>query len=275
MLVGYFEAKCRQMDLKSKKMRNNIERVNIFGVGVDDISKEEAVAKIIKMATEKTTGHYVVTVNTENLMLAKRDPKFLEIFQKADLSVADGWWTAKSKLVFGGKEQSKISGVDLLKLLCSACAKKAVTVGFLGGFASVAEIVSKRQVLANPGLIVRLADAGSVNQNYALKLKTKLIAVGGVDILFVAFGMGKQEAWIAQNRKQLPVGVFCGVGGAFDYMAGVKRRAPTWLQNIGFEWLWRLLWEPTRIWRQRVIPVYFCMLVGKILTQKLHNFGSK
>ena len=81
------------------------------------------------------------------------------------------------------------------------------------------------------------------------------------DILFVAFGHGKQEKWIYENLKDLPgVKVAMGVGGAFDFVSGNKKRAPKWMRVIGLEWLYRLIHEPNnlgRIWKATVIFIYY------------------
>jgi N-acetylglucosaminyldiphosphoundecaprenol N-acetyl-beta-D-mannosaminyltransferase len=68
-----------------------------------------------------------------------------------------------------------------------------------------------------------------------------------VRILFVGLGCPRQEKWIDSERGCIPA-VMIGVGAAFDFHAGLKRQAPAWMQKIGFEWLFRLLMEPRRLW---------------------------
>lgn len=237
-------------------------KINVLDVNVDDISQELAVDAIVKMAKSRKKGQYVVTVNSEFVMLAKRDPKFRRILNGADLAVADGQWVVWAKLIFGGKEHDRVTGVDLVEKLCEVCSKKSITVGFLGGFGDVAEKVSKRQVIEHPGLKVVLSEPGDPAIGYDLKLKEKISAKGGVDILFVAYGMGQQEFWIERVRNKLQVGVFIGVGGAFDYLAGVKTRAPKLFQNLGVEYLWRLAMEPSRARRMlRVFPLFWVLVL--------------
>ena len=74
------------------------------------------------------------------------------------------------------------------------------------------------------------------------------------DILFVAFGAPKQDLWIARHRAALGVPVMVGVGGAFDHIAGVRKRAPGWVQAINLEWLYRLATQPWRWRRQLALP---------------------
>lgn len=233
-----------------------LRKVNILGIEVDDISLKFALDAIIKMAAGEKRGKYVVTVNSEFVMLARRNREFCRILNNADLALADGVGVVWAKLIFGGKEHDRIAGVDLVEKLCEISAKKAIVVGFLGGFGDLANMVKVRQIFKNPGLKVVFADPGDPAMGYDLRLKRQLAARGGVDILFVAYGMGQQEFWIDRVKSQLPVGVFIGVGGAFDYLSMVKKRAPGAAQRSGFEWLWRLILEPRRAWRMRVLPIF-------------------
>lgn len=261
------------MDVKRVKLRGAgvtpNKKIDLFGVAVDDISQKEAVKRILLLASDKNRGKYVVTVNTEFIMLARRNPEFSRILANSSLALADGWFVAKSKLIFGGKEQERITGVDLVKMVSVEAAKKAVTIGYIGGFGSVAEEVSRRQKEASPKLKVTIAEAGGPTIGSDLRLKEQLAKVGRVDVLFVAYGMGKQEFWIDRIKNKVDVGVFIGVGGAFDYLSGAKKRAPIFLQNLGLEWLWRLFMEPARIWRQRVLPVFFFLVVLKFCKENI------
>ena len=245
------------------------QKIDILGVGVDDLSQQEAVNLILKLAQDKIKSHYAVTVNSEFVMLARKNKQFAQILKKADLALADGWWVAQSKPVFGGKSRERIAGVDLLKKLCKEASKKAIRVGFLGGFGSVAQRVAERQKMSFPKLEVAFAGSGDPAIGYDSRLKMDLDKAGRIDILFVAYGMGQQEFWIERNLNKLNVGVFIGVGGAFDYISRVKRRAPEILQVSGFEWLWRLINEPQRIWRMRVLPIFLILVVAKFLKSKI------
>jgi len=247
-------------------------KINVLGVQVDDISFKDAVSEILKLARSNDRGKkakFVVTVNSEFVMLARRDPNFLKILNDADLALPDGQWVVNSKLIVGGKEQDRVTGVDMLEKLCKRAAKKTIRIGFLGGFNGVADAVAKRQKKANVGLKVVFSGSGDPSIGHDLRLKGSLDKVGRIDILFVAYGMGQQEFWIARMRDKLNVGVFIGVGGAFDFIASVKKRAPKYVQNLGFEWLWRLLLDPIRIWRMRVLPLFLLLMMGEALRKKL------
>ena len=249
------------MALKDQKKENPTTKIDILGVKVDDIAFEEAVERIIRLSGDKKGGHHVVTVNSEFVMMARHNRRFFDILQKADLALPDGAGIVFSKRIFGGKVQERIAGVDLVNKICGRIGDRPVRVGFLGGFDNVAEIVAKRQISKNPGLKVVFAKPGDPSIGYDLRLKKMISAVGRVDILFVAYGMGQQEYWIARNRNRLDIGVFIGVGGAFDYLSMVKKRAPYVFQRWGVEWLWRLIMEPKRIARMRVLPVFLVLIL--------------
>ncbi len=248
------------MELKRRK-------IPILGVDVDDISQNMAISTTLELAKDKAGRHLVVTVNSEFVMFARRNKEFAGILKGADLALADGKGVVLAKLILGGREQNRITGVDLLVKLCSLSAKKAITVGFLGGFGNVAERVGKRQIEANPALKVVFAQAGDPAIGQDLRLRKAINGVGRIDILFVAYGMGRQEFWVQRNKKFLNVGVFIGVGGAFDYVSMVKKRAPVWFQDTGLEWLWRLFWEPGRIWRMRVLPAFVILVIWQYITK--------
>lgn len=246
-----------------------MSKIDILGVKVDDLTFREAIDKIVLLTQDRKKSHYVVTVNPEFVMLARRNQQFGKILKEADLALADGVGVVWAKLIFGGKVHNRITGVDLVQKLCAKSGKRALRIGFLGGFDSVAEEVAKRQKAQNPHLKVVLADPGNPTISYDLRLKGAIDAIGRIDILFVAYGMGQQEFWIDRMKNRLNVGVFIGVGGAFDYLSTVKKRAPIYIQNLGLEWLWRIFREPTRIVRMSVLPVFVVVVIGQFLRKKL------
>lgn len=246
-----------------------VPKINILGVGVDDITDKETIEEILKMATDKKRHHFAVTVNTENIMLSYRNADFARIIEKSDLSVPDGAGVVLSKLILGGKAHSRITGTDLMDKLCAISADKPIRIGLLGGFGNVAEVVKKRQIEKYPGVKIVFAQEGNPTIGQDLKLREDINKVKGIDLLFVAYGMGQQEFWIKRNIKYIDVGLAIGVGGAFDYLAEIKVRAPKIFQKSGLEWLWRLTLEPSRVWRMRVLPLFILLVIKQWFGQNL------
>lgn len=244
-------------------------KIRILGVDVDDISEKDAVFAILKMAKDKKGHHFVATVNSEFIMLTKRDEKFKNVLKTADLSLPDSAGVVLAKLILGGREKNRVTGTDLIEKLCEKSAGLPITVGFLGGFKNVAGDVAKRQKAKFPGLKVSFAASGDPAMGSDSRLKSQYFSKKRVDLVFVAYGMGAQEFWISRNKDKLNVGVFVGVGGGFDYQSEAKVRSPRILQNLGLEWFWRLTQEPQRIRRMSVLPVFTILVFWQFFRQLL------
>ena len=158
----------------------------------------------------------------------------------------------------GKSLKERIHGVDLMENLCKEVSKQPITVGFLGAGPNVAVKTAECLREKYSGLRV-----GLVAKEWSDDLKD-----AKVDILFVAFGSPKQEIWIAQNLEKLPAKVVIGVGGSFDFISGKVRRAPKFVQNLGLEWLFRLIIQPWRIKRQlRLVKFLYLVLREKFLSK--------
>ena len=90
------------------------------------------------------------------------------------------------------------------------------------------------------------------------------------DVLWVALGLPKQEKWIFEHKDKLKVPVVIGVGAAFKFLSGKVKRAPIWVGNLGFEWLWRLSHEPKTTWKRVSIdmPIFFWMIIKDLFENK-------
>ncbi len=262
-----------------------IDKKNILGVGITNATKEEILEYIIKSLENFKKKYFVVTPNPEFLVLANKNKDFKDILNRAKLASNDAIGLVIAGKILGKSLKSRLTGVDLVKSLCEVVAEKPITVGFLGGRGSVAEKTAECLQKNYPGLKVsfaqeewpkylkarqprvsddaRLQNFENKSLNSASLSKIRLQSEAkpnfnssesglprSIDILFVAFGAPKQEFWISENLDKIPVKIAIGVGGAFDYISGNVKRAPVWMQNIGLEWLYRLIAQPWRIKRQ-------------------------
>ncbi len=229
-------------------------KVEILGVKIDNLNFREAIKKV-GVLIDDGKKHYAVTPNPEFLVAAHSDLKFREILNKADLAVPDGIGLLWASRLLDKPLCERVTGTDLVDALCGIAAKKSWKVGFLGAGSGVAGKAASVLKEKYPKLKVVLACEEWEN-NFSVA------EVGYVDLLFVAFGQVKQEKWIAENLDRIPVKVAMGIGGALDFIAGNKKRAPLWVRKMGLEWLFRLIQEPWRIRRQLALP-YFVWLVLK------------
>lgn len=248
--------------------------MKILDVRVDDVTYAETVQWVASKIDAGGT-HLIATVNPEFIMRAQNDAAFAKVLDEAALNVPDGvgvLWAAKR---MGQPMRERVAGSTLLPMLCERAAADGWRVFFLGGRGDVAEQCAARMQARFPGLIVAGAMAGSpLPQDDAAQVAH--IRATRPHLIFVAYGAPKQEFWLARNLDKFkieneklkiedeaanfsfsilnfpfPPGVVgIGVGGAFDFMTGNKKRAPEWMQRLGLEWLYRLLQEPWR-WRRQ------------------------
>ena len=230
-------------------------RMNLLWMPVDNVSFVEAAARIIKMCRSPEPV-YVVTPNVDHIMRARRDPSFRRIYRDAELSLADGMPVVWASHLLGRPLKAKVSGSDLFVDLCRRAAKEGVRVFLLGGAPGVADRAAEVLTARHPELKVvgtmspRMAAAGSSPDDAAI---SAAVSSSRPHLMFVALGSPKQELWMAAHYRELGVPVTIGVGAAFDFVAGVQRRAPVWMQQNGLEWFWRLAREPRRMWKRYLV----------------------
>ena len=239
--------------------------MKILGVRVDNLTMTEAVSRVGEMIAGGGK-HYVATPNPEFLVDAQRDSEFRKILNGADLSLPDGIGLVFVSRVLGKALLGRVSGTDFMERLCEEAAKRGWGVFLLGAREGVADKASKVLAERYPGLKVLGSSAGSERNPFDTEMRDEITRKVGdeqIDLLFVAFGHGKQEKWIVSNLPYLNVAVAVGVGGAFDFISGRVKRAPRWAREIGLEWLWRLFREPWRVRRIFKAVVVFPWLVLK------------
>ncbi len=209
----------------------------------------------------KKKSCFIVTPSTEILYASYKDAYLSEILSGADILLPDSITLVKLAKIFKKDFSNRITGIDTMYALGNNEQKK-YKVFYLGAKAGVIE----KAVSNTPKVLPSFEVVGSHHGYYSNAEEKELIVKinkSGADILFVGTGFPKQEIFIHKNKNQLIVPVKITVGGSFDVIAGVLKRAPIWMQKLGLEWLFRLLQEPIRIKRMVFIPfellqLYFC-----------------
>ncbi|MHB8572697.1 MAG: WecB/TagA/CpsF family glycosyltransferase [Candidatus Dormibacteria bacterium] len=232
--------------------RDGPSAVRVLGVRIDDIDLPGAADRVLELALGPGPSH-VVTVNPEFVMLARRDPGFRGVLEDAALSVADGRgcvWAARRR---GARLRDRVTGVDLVSEVARRASETQAGIFLLGAAPGVAAEASATLEARFPGLIVSGTHSGSPAPQDEEEILARVRA-SGARILLVAFGTPAQEFWLNRCLARSGARVGIGVGGAFDYISGRKRRAPAFMQRSGLEWLHRLLSEPRRARRMSVLP---------------------
>lgn len=245
-------------------------KISLCGVPIDSYSFDEVLEKIILQAESESNGQYVVTPNAQHLVTLQRDLYFREIYKSAFLSVPDGvplLWAAK---FLKTPLKNRVNGTDLFEKICEVASEKALKVFFLGGRPGAADAVARVLSRRHPNLIISgtyCPPYGFESDAQELAKINELVRSASPHILFVGLGAPKQEKWIYENYKELNVPISIGIGVSFELVSGMVRRAPKIMQDLGFEWFFRLLMEPKRLWKRYVLGnVVFVWLV---VNQKL------
>lgn len=227
-------------------------RVNILGIKIDDVSLNEATITV-ESWVKSDKKHYIVTPNPEFLVLAQDDSEFKKVLNEADLAIPDG-----VGLKLTGKIKNRVAGVDLMEKLIEISTEKDYSIGFLGGKPGIAKKCAEVLKQKYPTLKVLYAESGGTIDNKGEGIDENVCKL---DILFVGFGQIKQEKWIFNNLNKHPVKVMMGVGGSLDFISGLTPRAPKFVRDIGFEWLFRLIIQPWRLKRQLSLVKFIYLLL--------------
>lgn len=232
--------------------------VSILGVRVDDVTYEEALAHV-ERCVAGGDPHQIATVNVEFIMAARRSSAFRQVLAQASLCVPDSVgvvWAARRQ---GHSLRQRVAGVDLVERIAARGAERGWRIYFLGAAPGVAEQAAAVLSARYPGLKVAGCYAGSPRPEQEDEI-VGWVRAARPDVLLVAYGAPRQDLWVARNQARIGVPVALGVGGSFDFIAGVAKRAPRWVRRAGLEWLYRLIRQPWRLRRQLVIP-HFMLLV--------------
>ena len=242
-------------------------RLNLLGVGVDNLTEGEALAHLDALI-KTGRAHHVVTVNPEFLVLAQDNPWFKAVLDGAHLALADGVGLVWASYLMGCPLRARLPGVDVVRRLARLASQKGYRLFLLGAAQGVAE--STAQVLAReyPGLIIAGTWAGSPAAEEEADIVQR-IQEAKPQVLFVAYGAPQQDLWIRRNLPHLPGVLAMGVGGSFDYISGMVPRAPAWMRRWGLEWLYRLMKEPWRWRRMLRLPRFAWLVTVQALKQRL------
>jgi len=239
------------------------EMVTLFNLNISNLSKAEVLEKI-EGFIKSGRPQLIVTLNVFALVSAQKDKELKDIINSADLSLPDGKGLILAAKLLNLPLKERISGVDLVEELSELAAKKGYSIYLFGAKRGVAEKAAKRLQSSYSGLKVGGAEDGYFTPQDEPKIIER-IKKAKVDILLVALGIPRQEKWIRHYLQDLKVPVCIGVGGSFDVISGRLKRAPRWIQDWGFEWLYRLVQEPRRIGRNlSLLRFAFMVLKEKV-----------
>lgn len=227
-------------------------RINFLGIPVDALTMEQTVNYIDNsIKADKKINH--VVINAGKVVAMQKDKQLSESVTSCDLINADGQsivWAAK---FLGMYLPGRVAGIDLMDNLVELAAKNKYRCFFLGAKQEVVKKVIELYSQKFGDSIIAGYRDGYFNKEEEPTVAEQ-IARSGAQLLFVAITSPRKENFMYSYRNELSIVNFTmGVGGSFDVVAGLTKRAPLWMQRIGLEWFYRFLQEPGRMWKRYLL----------------------
>lgn len=253
------------------------KRLSTFDVlGIEFFSGSyKKVVETISLWIKRNEKRYVCVTSVHGVVESQRNKDLLKIHQKAGLVVPDGMpivWMGK---LMGFSHTKRIYGPDLFLYMCEEAEEQGYRIFFHGTTEKTLRKLRKNLISKYPKIKVVGQHAPPFRKLNTTEISEErnMIKKSKSDIVFVGLSTPKQEIWMRENVNKLEVNVLIGVGAAFDFVAGNVKQCPVWIQNIGFEWLYRLVQEPRRLFSRyiSIIPLFFFYLINEYLIHVKEN----
>jgi N-acetylglucosaminyldiphosphoundecaprenol N-acetyl-beta-D-mannosaminyltransferase len=243
-----------------------IAAVNVLGVGVSAVNPASATAEIRRWLDERES-HYICVSGVHGVMECQRDPSLKSIHNRAGLVLPDGmplaWWVRSA----GHREADRVCGPEFMPYLLQDLRGRRHF--FYGASSETLDKLIAWVRRNYPDAII----AGWHSPPFRHLTPEEDTAIveeinaSQAEIVWVGLSTPKQERWMAAHVQRLNAAALIGVGAAFDMHAGNVKRAPTFLRRTGFEWTYRLVLEPKRLWRRYLAnnPAFVLLAAAQIM----------
>ncbi|RBW67598.1 WecB/TagA/CpsF family glycosyltransferase [Bacillus taeanensis] len=245
----------------------SFRKVSILGVDFVNTTMRDMLA-CLKSHLLKEEKTFVVTANPEIVMFAEKDSDYKQLLKKATYITPDGIGVVKAAKMLNEPMTERVTGYDMLRGLLQIANDEALKVYMVGAKPEVLEKAVSNVKNEYPNVNIVGFHDGYFNEEQSKEI-AKEIAEKEPDLVFVALGFPRQEQWIASYYDMYKKGIFMGVGGSFDVLAGEVKRAPVIWQKLNVEWLYRLVKQPSRWRRMLVLPLFM------LEVKKRKNEGSE
>lgn len=211
------------------------------------------IEEIIFLSQQKKSS-YVCVSNVHMVIEAYLDENFSKIVNSADIATPDGMPLAKSMGLIYGIHQDRVAGMDLMPSIIRAAESRSLSIYFYGSTETILQSIIDKIHIDHPNLKI----AGYYSPPFRAQSQEEKDAIAdninksNPDFVLVALGCPKQEKWMAENKNKIN-SCMLGVGGAFSVYAGIQKRAPTWMQRMSLEWLYRFIQEPKRLGKRYLV----------------------
>jgi N-acetylglucosaminyldiphosphoundecaprenol N-acetyl-beta-D-mannosaminyltransferase len=245
----------------------SLKTVKILGIPFVNTTRTEFVQTLDEHLI-KQEKVFAVTANPEIVMKAIEDRAFKQAIDKASYITADGIGVVKAAQLLNQPLPERVTGYDTMIDLLKLAEQKQYGIYLLGGQQETLD----KAVSNIKGTYPTIKIVGQHNGffNWEDNAVQEEIAAKKPDLIFVALGVPRQENWISQNLSRFEKGVFIGVGGSFDVIAGTVERAPEYWQKANLEWFYRLIKQPSR-WKRMLALPRFGLKIMKVKVTGKHE----
>jgi len=225
-----------------------------LGVGVSAIDMKDALGNIDQWITSDQR-QYVCVCPVHAVMEGFRSPELKRIINAAGMATPDGMPIVWLSRLSGRRNVRRVYGPDLMLAEMARSASTGHTHFLYGGRPGVVERLAERMEHTFGGVRIVGTFTPPMGRVEDLCSDEAADAINQTDpdIVWVGIGSPKQELWMSLMRPRLQARVLIGVGAAFDFHSGLVRQAPRLIQRSGFEWLFRLVQDPRRLWRRYLV----------------------
>lgn len=223
----------------------------LFGLRVDALTLADAVS-LAEVSLATRTRLLVGVVNAAKIVKLKADVFLRDSLLECDVLLADGQSVVWASKLLGRPLPERVAGIDLYEALLELADREGHSVYLLGAKAEVLAQMESVITARWPGLKIAGSRDGYFTDAEAAHVADE-IAGSGADMLFLGMTTPKKEIFVGRYGAELGVPVLHGVGGSFDVLAGITKRAPERWQRWGMEWAYRVLQEPRRLWRRYLV----------------------
>jgi N-acetylglucosaminyldiphosphoundecaprenol N-acetyl-beta-D-mannosaminyltransferase len=237
--------------LDRSERTNSSRSTRILNGRFDRLSADQVVDELIQTIHAGQRGT-LCTVNVAILMMMRSNARMQRFVDSARWTVADGQPLIWASHLTQQSLPERVTGIDLIDQLCARAVRENIGVYFLGASDKTVRATADALRTRHPGLDVRGYANGYFGSAEA-PARARAVAVSGAELLFVAMGVPLQEYFIEEQWEHLGARVVIGVGGSFDVIAGLRKRAPVFIQRAGLEWAYRVAQEPRRLFKRYLV----------------------
>jgi N-acetylglucosaminyldiphosphoundecaprenol N-acetyl-beta-D-mannosaminyltransferase len=262
--------------VKQKDEKNvglEYKTVDVLGIPVGAFTRAELTAFFLEILKSQKRG-WISYVNVHTINLACSLDWFKQYLRDSIFTYCDGHGVRIGAALLGKRLTERIVFTDWIYDVCKVADQTGTGVYFLGANDIVLDKARTNLLNIFPSLKIAGMHHGYFTNQDTLSI-VDLINRSGADILIVGMGMPKQEKWIQEQFAQLRPRLVLNAGSCLDFVAGSKRRCPSWLGKIGFEWLFRFILEPRRLWRRYLMGIlylFYAFLTHDYLSNEMKYF---